>query len=95
MWSKYCKRIKPQKLEWKGGSLVLKLMLQARDLFDQEIWWETRIGHISLLYDNWTQLGAPNFYLPITYEVNEDYDEIQQIRSDEGWDNNLMEGIIP
>jgi len=95
MWNKYCKRIRPQKVEWKGGSHIWKHMLQARDFFDQKIWWETRIGHTSLWYDNWIQLGALHSYLPISYEINEAYEEVQQIRNEEGWDYNLMEELFP
>ncbi|KAG5585342.1 hypothetical protein H5410_045776 [Solanum commersonii] len=44
-WNKYCTRQGPQTVEWKGGSQVWKLMLQARDYIYQEIWWEARGDH--------------------------------------------------
>ncbi|KAH0685787.1 hypothetical protein KY290_017323 [Solanum tuberosum] len=40
MWNKYCKKCRPQIVEWKGGSQTWKYMLQARDSIDQEIWWQ-------------------------------------------------------
>ncbi|KAG5610451.1 hypothetical protein H5410_021732, partial [Solanum commersonii] len=62
----YCKRQRPQLLDLKRGSQVLRDMLQARDFFDKEIWWEPREGHASVWFDNWTQLGALHFFMPIS-----------------------------
>lgn len=45
MWNKYCKRHISQTVEWNGGSQVLKAMLQARNFFDQEIWWDIKEGY--------------------------------------------------
>ncbi|WMV59135.1 hypothetical protein MTR67_052520, partial [Solanum verrucosum] len=75
MWNKYCKRHRPQVVEWRGGSQVWKYMLQARDDMDQEIWWEVRNGHSSIWYDNWTQLGSLNYWLPISHSIDENFEE--------------------
>ncbi|XP_059288608.1 uncharacterized protein LOC132041955 [Lycium ferocissimum] len=40
MWNKYCKRLRPTEVQWKGGSQVWKKMLEARDQTEQHIWWE-------------------------------------------------------
>ncbi|KAG5610446.1 hypothetical protein H5410_021727 [Solanum commersonii] len=45
-------RQRPQLVDLKGGSQVLRAMLQARKFFDQEIWWEPREGHASVWFDN-------------------------------------------
>ncbi|XP_060194894.1 uncharacterized protein LOC132624080 [Lycium barbarum] len=37
MWNKYCKKQIPQVVQWKGGSQVWKMMLEARDDIEQEI----------------------------------------------------------
>ena len=52
MWKKYCKKHRPQVVEWNGGLEVRQSMLQARDFVDQEIWWEPKEGHASCLFDN-------------------------------------------
>lgn len=33
---------------------TMKFMLEARDNIDQELWWETKIGHVSIWSYNWT-----------------------------------------
>lgn len=40
-------------------------MLESRDVFDQEIRWEPKVGHSRVWFDNWTQLGALHYYLLI------------------------------
>lgn len=47
-WNKYCKRYRPQVIEWRGGSQVWKMMLMTRKSFDQEIWWVPKCGDVSL-----------------------------------------------
>lgn len=43
-------------MDLKVGSQVWRAMLQDKDFFDQEIWWEPRKGHTSVWFHNWTQL---------------------------------------
>lgn len=57
---------RPQIVDWKGGLETLKYMLEAREYFDQEIWWEPRNGHASTCYDNWSKTGALFYVLPIS-----------------------------
>lgn len=89
MWNKYCKRHKPQVVEWKGGSQTWKLMLEARDMIDQEIWWEIRCGHSSVWYDNWTQLGSMHYYLPISHQSHMGVEDVCQLREDGQWNEDL------
>lgn len=42
-------------------------MLEARDFIDQEIWWQPNCGHSSIMFDNWTHLGALCYYLPVSH----------------------------
>ncbi|KAG5613793.1 hypothetical protein H5410_013617 [Solanum commersonii] len=94
MWNKYCKRNRPQVVEWRGGSQVWKLMLLARDNFDQEIWWEPRCGHASLWNENWTQLGALHYIMPIDQVANENLEEVNRLRLDEILNINLMTELL-
>ncbi|WMV08231.1 hypothetical protein MTR67_001616 [Solanum verrucosum] len=64
-------------------------MLQARDFIDQEIWWEPRNGQCSVWFDNWTQLGALHYYLPINHDHGQ-LEEVQQLMLVEGWNNTLL-----
>ena len=66
MWNKYCKRHRPYVVKWNGGSHVWKDLLQARDFFNQEILWEPRECHTSVLHVHWTQLDALQYVLPIS-----------------------------
>jgi len=52
MWNKYCKRLRPQVVEGKGGSQLWKYMLEARESFNQLIWWEPKCGNSNVWYDN-------------------------------------------
>lgn len=78
MWIKYCKKVRPHLVEGRGGSLIWKNMLEARYLFDQQSWWELKCGHSSVWYDNWTQLGALHYYLPIDLYRNTQLEEVNQ-----------------
>lgn len=37
MCNKYCKKMRPQSVEYKGGSLIWRHMFEARDIFVHEI----------------------------------------------------------
>lgn len=54
MWYTYCKKVTPQMVEWRGGSIIWTNMLEYRDIFDQEIWWELKYGHSNVWFYNWT-----------------------------------------
>ncbi|WMV24324.1 hypothetical protein MTR67_017709 [Solanum verrucosum] len=69
-------------------------MLQARDSIDQEIWWEPRCGQSSLWYDNWTQLGALYYILPISNGLDNNLEEINQITLNGRWNINLLKELL-
>ncbi|KAK6789411.1 hypothetical protein RDI58_013210 [Solanum bulbocastanum] len=58
-------------------------MLEARYMFDQEIWWKPNCGHSRVWFDNWTQLGALHYFMPITGHLNLQLDEVRQLFSEE------------
>jgi len=95
MWNKYCKRHRPQLVEWNGGSQTWKFMLEARDCIDQQIWWEPKCGHSSVWFDNWTQLGALYYYLPVSHSNNFDFDEVNQLMIQGHWNEDLMLQLLP
>lgn len=95
LWNKYCKRYRPQVVEWNGGSQIWKAMLQARDFFDQKIRWEIKGGHTSVWFDNWTQLGALYYYLPVSHSNNLVYEEVNQLIIQGHWNEELMLQLLP
>ncbi|XP_060200458.1 uncharacterized protein LOC132628710 [Lycium barbarum] len=86
LWNKYCKRQYPQYVQWKGGTQVWKIMLEARDSIEQEIWWETKSGTANVWFYNWTRLGALYYTLP-----DQDVDESVE---DETIDHLFLNGEV-
>ncbi|XP_060216516.1 uncharacterized protein LOC132643998 [Lycium barbarum] len=86
MWNKYCKRHYPQYVPWKGGSQVWKMMLEARDNMEHEMWWEPRSGTANIWFDNWTKLGALYYLVPNDFIVDETVQELDFYESTEEWD---------
>ncbi|KAK6789639.1 hypothetical protein RDI58_013439 [Solanum bulbocastanum] len=54
-------------------------MLHTRHNNDEEIWWKSRCAQSSLWYDNWTQLGALYYILPISDGLDNNLEEVNQI----------------
>ncbi|KAK4716606.1 hypothetical protein R3W88_014944 [Solanum pinnatisectum] len=69
-------------------------MLQARDVIDQEIWWEPRCGRSSLWYDIWSQLGALYYVLPINHNLDENIEEVNQITINGRWNFTLLKKLF-
>ena len=66
-------------------------MLEARDLIDQQIWWEPKCVHSSIWYDNWTQLGALHYIVPIDTARNVQLDEVKQFFLNGDWNYDLLQ----
>ncbi|XP_059291115.1 uncharacterized protein LOC132044631, partial [Lycium ferocissimum] len=79
MWIKYCKEQYPQYVQWKGGSQDWKMMLDARDNIEQEIWWETRSGTANVWYDNWTKIDALYYVLN---DIDESVEDVKELMLD-------------
>lgn len=67
----------------------------GRDSIDQEIWWEPKKGQSSIWYDNWTQLGALHYYLPISRISNSDMEDVNQLMNQGEWDNDILLQLFP
>ncbi|KAG5627192.1 hypothetical protein H5410_012410 [Solanum commersonii] len=81
MWNKYCKKERPQVVEWKNGSLTWKYMLE----------WEPKCGHSSIWYDNWSQLGALHYIVPLDSARNVQLDEVKQCFLNGEWNYDLLQ----
>ncbi|XP_049410705.1 uncharacterized protein LOC125873924 [Solanum stenotomum] len=55
----------------------------------KEIRWEPGNGQCSVWFDNWTQLGALHYYLPINHDHGQ-LEEVQPLMLVEGWNNTLL-----
>ncbi|KAH0696402.1 hypothetical protein KY289_013884 [Solanum tuberosum] len=66
-------------------------MLEARDLIDQHIWWEAKCGHSSIWYDNWSQLGALHYIVPLDSARNVQLDEVKQCFLNGEWNYDLLQ----
>ncbi|XP_060211804.1 uncharacterized protein LOC132639369 [Lycium barbarum] len=99
LWSvylnnKYCKKENAVVVQWKYGSQNWKNMLQARDLIEQHIWWQTKMGNALFWYDNWTGLGA--LYYVTTGDTYDDrIQNVSEMVIDGNWDVARLELILP
>lgn len=94
-WNKYYKRHAPQVVEWKGGSQTWKYMIEARNYVDQEIWWEPKSGNANIWYDNWRQLGALHYYLPVSNRGDHQFEDVNQLVYNGRWNPNLLDMLFP
>ncbi|WMV32542.1 hypothetical protein MTR67_025927 [Solanum verrucosum] len=90
MWIKYCKRHRPQTIEWRGGSQVWKNMILARNFFDQEIWWEPKKGDVSVWFDNWTQLGDLHYHMNLNHDQSQ-VESVYELCNEDGWNQTVLQ----
>jgi len=98
LFNKYCKKENQNVVMWKAGycgSQVWKKMLQARDHIEHQIWWQTKNGSAHLWYDNWTGLGDLYSTSEKSYEWDERYQQVKDIKKEGEWDEQLMQEIFP
>ncbi|XP_059310123.1 uncharacterized protein LOC132061298 [Lycium ferocissimum] len=91
IWNKYRKKHRPIEAQWKGNSLIWKIMLEARDLIDQHIWWEPRNGECNVWQDNWTRLGCLKQVVPVQLNI----DELNYFMTGKGWNFQRLQDILP
>ncbi|XP_015162308.1 uncharacterized protein [Solanum tuberosum] len=92
LFNKYCKKENQNVVMWKAGycgSQVWKKMLQARDHIEHQIWWQTKNGSAHLWYDNWTGLGDLYSTSEKSYEWDERYQQVKDIKRKENGMSNL------
>ncbi|XP_060170522.1 uncharacterized protein LOC132601460 [Lycium barbarum] len=66
LWSafltnKYYRKENVVIIPWKYGSQNWKKMLMARDMVENQIWWQIKQGNSLFWYDKWTGMGALYF----------------------------------
>ncbi|KAK4719880.1 hypothetical protein R3W88_018218 [Solanum pinnatisectum] len=98
MRNKYCKTTNQNLVMWKvggGGSQVWKKMLQARELIEHQIVWQTRNGSASLWHDNWTGLGDLYTITRDDFKWDETYVKVADLATQGEWNVDILNDILP
>ncbi|XP_075084856.1 uncharacterized protein LOC142168095 [Nicotiana tabacum] len=91
IWIKYCKKELPTVVHFRGGSHVWRQMLNAREEVEHEIVWELKSGTTNIWHENWTELCALYHVLTEDLPINEDLQEVAELRQGEAWDDQLLD----
>ncbi|XP_060210732.1 uncharacterized protein LOC132637695 [Lycium barbarum] len=95
IWIKYCKRHSLQNVQWKGGSQVGKVILEARDNIEHEIWWEPKSGTANVWFGNWTKLGALYHNAPDEFVIDEGVQDVKELLLQQGWNIGKLQQLFP
>ncbi|XP_059306374.1 uncharacterized protein LOC132057787 [Lycium ferocissimum] len=86
MWNKYCKKVRPTLVQWKGSTQTWKYMLEASNDIEHHIWWEPHQGSISIWYDNWLKIGALNDQIQFQAYKDDSVEDLAEIMEGDHWD---------
>nr|XP_009768117.1 PREDICTED: uncharacterized protein LOC104219182 [Nicotiana sylvestris] len=100
LWSafisqKYCKKLNAVIVPWKGGSHMWRKMLECRDLIEHQIYWKLRMGSALFWFDNWTEMGALNFQVPVDFGIDEDIHNVNDMVENGMWNVDKMFESLP
>ncbi|KAG5595981.1 hypothetical protein H5410_037213 [Solanum commersonii] len=96
MWNKYYKKQIPILVQWKGGSLVWKMMLENKDILKKKkIWWETKGVSSNICHDNWTKLGPLHQIPHEDIQTNSSISDIEKFIGEEGWNYEKIQHVLP
>lgn len=95
MWNKYCKKITPTLVKWKGGSHLRKKMLENRSVLENVIWWEPKSGTANIWFDNWTQLGPIFLQVLEGISIDETSENVAELMQGEQWNYSKMQLLFP
>ncbi|XP_060212152.1 uncharacterized protein LOC132639745 [Lycium barbarum] len=95
MWNKYCKKSIPTVIQWKSGSHVWKTMLEAREMVEQETWWQTKGGTTNIWHECWTKLGVLYHTVLADFPINEHIEEVADLIVDGEWNDQLLQQNFP
>lgn len=70
-------------------------MLHARDSIDQEIWWQPNNGSSSIMYVNWSQIGALHYYFQVSFSSNLLQEDISKLMVHGKWNEELIRHTFP
>nr|XP_009610783.1 uncharacterized protein LOC104104414 [Nicotiana tomentosiformis] len=81
-WNKCCKKEIPTVVQFKQRSHVWKKMLEAREEVGHELLWELKSGSSNIWHENWTGLGALYHVIPPKFHINEELQEVAELREE-------------
>ncbi|XP_019248409.1 PREDICTED: uncharacterized protein LOC109227663 [Nicotiana attenuata] len=70
-------------------------MLSAREEFEHEILWEMNRGSTNVWHENWTGLGALYHVSPPEFHIDEELQEVADLREGDDWNVQLLEQSFP
>nr|XP_016471225.1 PREDICTED: uncharacterized protein LOC107793393 [Nicotiana tabacum] len=94
-WNKYCKKKIPTLVQFKDGSHVWRKILKSREEVEHEVLWQMNRGSTNVWHENWTGIGAIYHVVPPDFNINEELHEVTQLRTENGWDDQLLHHTFP
>ncbi|XP_070032520.1 uncharacterized protein [Nicotiana tomentosiformis] len=95
MWNKYCKKEIPTVVQFRNGSHVWRKMLEAGEEVGHGNLWEINRGSTNAWHENWTGVGDLYHVLPQDFHINEELQEVAELRDAEGWNDQLLYQTFP
>nr|XP_009777125.1 PREDICTED: uncharacterized protein LOC104226764 [Nicotiana sylvestris] len=65
-------------------------MLECRDLIEHQIYWKLRMGSAQFWFDNWTDLGALYFQVPVEFGIDDDIHNVNDLVENGMWNVDKM-----
>ncbi|XP_060210632.1 uncharacterized protein LOC132637581 [Lycium barbarum] len=72
-----------------------RMMLEARESIEQEIWWEPKSGSSNIWFDNWTKLGTLSYVVPQSWHINEHAEDVSELMTYGRWNVNKLMQMFP
>ncbi|XP_070045180.1 uncharacterized protein [Nicotiana tomentosiformis] len=85
----------PTTVQFRQGYRVWRKILEAREEVEHEILWEMNRVSTNVWHENWTGLRALYHIVPNDYTINEDIQEVAELRVDDTWDEQLLAQSFP
>lgn len=79
MSQKYCKKLNGLIVPWRNGSHIWRKMLECRDIIEQQIVWQPKMGSSLFWFDNLTGLGALYLVTPPDFFCDESIHNIYDV----------------
>ncbi|XP_070041212.1 uncharacterized protein [Nicotiana tomentosiformis] len=95
MWNKYCKKELPTVVQFKQGSHVWRKMLEAMEEVEHELLWKMKSKSLNIWHENWTGLGELYNVIPPKFHINEEHQEVDELREENAWNDQMLEQYFP
>lgn len=82
-------------VQFREGSHIWRKILEAREEVEHKILWEMNRGSTNVWHENWTGLGALYHVFPPEFPINEELQEVAELRDEEHWNDQLLDQSFP